>query len=108
MPAAPPSTDCLRTISVPGIRSNRYGCADAAFIQGNALIVHEWIDTAGALAAWMEQRGAATAPIGLDTEFMRTDTFRPKLALVQVNIGGAVALLDAPLLGAHLPLAARL
>ena len=70
--------------------------------------MHEWIDTAGALAAWMEQRGAATAPIGLDTEFMRTDTFRPKLALVQVNIGGAVALLDAPLLGAHVPLAARL
>jgi len=70
--------------------------------------VHEWIDTAGALAAWMEQRGATKAPIGLDTEFMRTDTFRPKLALVQVNVGGAVALLDAPLLGAHPPLAERL
>jgi len=30
------------------------------------------------------------------TEFMRTDTFRPKLALIQANVGGAIALLDAP------------
>jgi ribonuclease D len=48
------------------------------------------------------------AVIGLDTEFMRTDTFRPRLALVQVNIGGAIALLDAPQLGDHAALAARM
>jgi len=69
--------------------------------------VHEWIDAPAALAAWM----AAQAPqqvIGLDTEFMRTDTFRPRLALVQINLGGNIALLDSPALGDHAPLAARL
>jgi len=69
--------------------------------------VYEWIESPDALAAWI----AAQAPqpiVGLDTEFMRTDTFRPKLALVQVNIGGAIALLDAPQLGDHAALAVRL
>jgi len=69
--------------------------------------VYEWIETPDALAAW----NAAQPPqhvIGLDTEFMRTDTFRARLALVQVNIAGAIALLDAPRLGAHEPLGARL
>jgi ribonuclease D len=57
--------------------------------------VNEWIDTAPALQAWIAQQPPHSL-IGLDTEFMRTDTFRPKLALIQANIGGAIALLDAP------------
>jgi len=32
--------------------------------------------------------------IGLDTEFMRTDTFAPRLALIQIEVEGAVALVD--------------
>jgi len=47
------------------------------------------------LAAWIAQQPPHSL-IGLDTEFMRTDTFRPKLALIQANVGGAIALLDAP------------
>jgi ribonuclease D len=57
--------------------------------------VNEWIDAAPALQAWIAQQPPHNL-IGLDTEFMRTDTFRPKLALIQANIGGAIALIDAP------------
>jgi len=66
--------------------------------------VYEWIDAAAALTTWM---AASPAPplIGLDTEFMRTDTFRPRLALVQINRGGRIALLDSPALGDHAALA---
>src|SRR5438445_2833051 len=67
----------------------------------------DWIADTATLDAWL-----ASAPAhmraGLDTEFMRTNTFSPKLALVQINIGGRTALIDAPLLGAHARLAARL
>ncbi len=57
--------------------------------------MNEWIEAGPALQAWIAQQPPHTL-IGLDTEFMRTDTFRPKLALIQANIGGAIALLDAP------------
>lgn len=70
--------------------------------------MHEWIDTPAALAAWMDASQSPTHLLGLDTEFMRTDTFRPRLALVQVNCDGRIALLDSPALGAHAALAARL
>ena len=69
--------------------------------------MYEWIESPELLATWMTAR-PRHAVIGLDTEFMRTDTFRPKLALVQVNIGGTIALLDAPRLGEHAALGARL
>jgi ribonuclease D len=69
--------------------------------------MHPWIDDARALAAWMALRPKHNL-IALDTEFMRTNTFAPRLALVQVNIGGDTALLDAPKLGDHAALAAQL
>jgi ribonuclease D len=60
--------------------------------------MHSWIDTPTALASWIAAR---TMPrlIGLDTEFMRTNTFTPRLALVQLCIDGQIALLDMPQLG---------
>ncbi|HZP66978.1 MAG TPA: HRDC domain-containing protein [Rudaea sp.] len=69
--------------------------------------MHDWIDDTAALERWFGAL-APPAPIGLDTEFLRTDTFRPRLALIQANIDGRIALLDAPKLGAHAPLAAAL
>ncbi len=69
--------------------------------------MNEWIDEPAALGAWIARQPQQIL-IAMDTEFMRTDTFRPKLALIQVNLGGTIALLDAPKLGAHAALAARL
>lgn len=53
--------------------------------------VSQWIDRSNTL-----QDALATAPtlIGLDTEFMRTNTFHPKLALVQLSLDGNIALVD--------------
>lgn len=66
--------------------------------------MHQWIDGAAALAAWVGKR-PVSAVISLDTEFMRTNTFAPILALVQIKIGDEVALLDSPKLGNHAALA---
>ncbi len=53
----------------------------------------EWIDTAGDLSALLSRlRGASR--IGLDTEFMRVNTFWPDLALVQLQADGPPALVD--------------
>jgi ribonuclease D len=62
--------------------------------------MHQWIDEAGALDGWLAQHPCSTV-IAADTEFMRTSTFRSKLALMQLNIDGDIALLDSPRLGAH-------
>jgi ribonuclease D len=62
--------------------------------------MHQWIEEAGALDAWLAQHPRSTV-IAADTEFMRTNTFRSKLALMQLNIGGDIALLDSPRLGRH-------
>jgi len=69
--------------------------------------MHAWIDSDTALAAWIAQHSNNTL-VALDTEFMRTNTFAPILALVQVKLGDEVALLDSTLLGTHAALAARL
>lgn len=64
-----------------------------------------WIDHTQAL---LELDLGASPLIGLDTEFMRTDTFAPKLALIQIEIAGQTALID-PLANIDLGgLAARL
>jgi len=69
--------------------------------------MHSWIDTPAALASWIGTR-AMPQLIGLDTEFMRTNTFTPRLALVQLCIDGQIALLDIPQLGLAEPLIAQL
>jgi ribonuclease D len=51
----------------------------------------DWIGSEGALAEFL---AAAPAALGLDTEFMRINTFAPRLALVQVGRGDAVGLVD--------------
>lgn len=50
-----------------------------------------WIDHTHTL---LELDLGASPLIGLDTEFMRTDSFAPKLALIQIEIGGQTALID--------------
>lgn len=67
----------------------------------------DWIDSEPALTAWISAQTAPTV-IALDTEFMRTDTFYARLALIQAEIGGRTAVIDAPALHGHAALAARL
>ena len=50
-----------------------------------------WIDRTETLQEFNRRPGRL---IGLDTEFMRTDTFAPRLALIQIEVEGAVALVD--------------
>lgn len=69
--------------------------------------MHHWIAQPEAVAALMA-RHPDTRVIGLDTEFMRVDTFFPRLALVQVNIAGEIALLDPLALDGLAALAPRL
>lgn len=69
--------------------------------------MHSWIDTPIALENWIDAQPMPQL-IGLDTEFMRTNTFTPRLALVQICVDGHIALLDSPRLGAHDALAVRL
>lgn len=52
----------------------------------------QWIDNAGLAAATLPQGGELV--VGLDTEFMRTNTFYPKLALIQAAVGGNTLLID--------------
>ncbi len=51
----------------------------------------DWIDRTESLLEIDRRPGQL---IGLDTEFMRTDTFAPKLALIQIEIGEHIALID--------------
>jgi ribonuclease D len=62
--------------------------------------MHRWIDEVAALDAWIAQNPGGGV-IGVDTEFMRTNTFRSKLALMQINLDGDIGLLDSPRLGTH-------
>lgn len=50
-----------------------------------------WIDRTETLLEFDRHPGRI---VGLDTEFMRTDSFAPKLALIQIEIDGEVALVD--------------
>jgi ribonuclease D len=54
-------------------------------------ILADWIERSDTLRSLLEN---APATIGLDTEFMRIDTFLPRLALVQIEINGRIALID--------------
>jgi ribonuclease D len=66
-----------------------------------------WIDTDAALAEWSCAH-PSNVPIGVDTEFMRTNTLLARLALVQLCIGADIALVDVVALGAAAPLRGRL
>jgi ribonuclease D len=71
--------------------------------------VYAWIDGIDPLTALIARHPGARL-VGLDTEFMRVDSFYPQLALAQINLGGEIALVD-PLalhgLGAAAPLIAN-
>lgn len=53
----------------------------------------EWIDHRGALEQWLAPLPAG-ALLGMDTEFMRRNTFYPQLALLQLGHEGRYALID--------------
>lgn len=57
--------------------------------------MYEWIDSPPALENWIATHAAA-GPIFLDTEFMRTNSFYARLALVQIKTDAPIALIDAP------------
>ena len=56
-------------------------------------VAAEWIDQAETLQAWLAAL-PADAAVGLDTEFMRRNTFYPQLALLQLGWNGRHALID--------------
>src|SRR5690606_41876234 len=51
-----------------------------------------WIDQPAELLRRLQ---SAPSRVGLDTEFIRERTFWPRLALVQIAVGGDVLLVDA-------------
>lgn len=53
----------------------------------------EWLDHRAALERWLDALPPG-APVGLDTEFMRRNTFHPQLALLQLGWNGRYALVD--------------
>ena len=53
----------------------------------------EWLDRPEALQAWLATL-PADAAVGVDTEFMRRNTFYPQLALLQLGWNGQHALID--------------
>ena len=52
-----------------------------------------WIDRRDTLEAWLAEL-PADAALGVDTEFMRRNTFHPQLALLQLGWNGRYALVD--------------
>jgi len=56
-------------------------------------VTADWIADRAALQAWLGGV-PADAVVGLDTEFMRRDTFHPQLALLQLGCRGRHALVD--------------
>lgn len=60
-----------------------------------ACLPRHWVDTADALASLIDEISACQV-IALDTEFIKRTTYYPILALIQVNTGKAVYLIDAP------------
>src|SRR5690348_8554000 len=81
------------TIAKPGQSATPGRCAHEPDPQHRNLCMSAaWIADADACSQWIDRNRADV--IGLDTEFMRRNTFHPKLALVQIAAGGACALVD--------------
>lgn len=69
--------------------------------------MHQWIDSDHQLQQLCETL-APVAKIALDTEFIRTDTFYPKIALIQVSDGQQCWLIDVLAITQFAPLKALL
>src|SRR5699024_11637512 len=59
---------------------------------------YQWIDTPQALMDWLAPVAPGTL-LYMDTEFMRERTVWAELALIQVQAGERLALIDAPAIG---------
>ena len=64
---------------------------------------NHWIDNSQQLAELCEQLQSATE-LAIDTEFMRSDTFFAKLALIQLSDGEQCWLIDTPAIDELQPL----
>ncbi len=69
--------------------------------QGNACALNrstvseaQWINTSAGLDDWLAQLPPHESSAGIDTEFVRESTFYPRLALLQIAVGEAIALID--------------
>ncbi|MBT5105348.1 ribonuclease D [Porticoccaceae bacterium] len=69
--------------------------------------INHWIDNSQQLAELCEQLQDATE-LAIDTEFMRSDTFFAKLALIQLSDGEQCWLIDTPAIEQLQPLTALL
>jgi ribonuclease D len=69
--------------------------------------MYSFIDSIDALDTWLDAR-ATPQRIAVDTEFMRTNTFASRLALLQLCVDGEVALVDVVALRRPPSLIARL
>ncbi len=54
----------------------------------------QWIDTPAGLDDWLAQLSTDAPSVGIDTEFVRESTFYPRLALLQIAVDDAIALID--------------
>lgn len=64
-------------------------------IDAQQLTVVNWVLTQAELTAIFDELKAAQV-VALDTEFIKRDTYYPKLALIQINTGKNIYLIDAP------------
>ncbi len=69
--------------------------------------MHQWIDSNDQLKQLCETL-APVAKLALDTEFIRTDTFYPKIALIQISDGQRCWLIDVLAINQFTPLKALL
>ena len=66
-----------------------------ATLQQSATLPVHWVRSFDELEACLDELETCER-IALDTEFIKRDTYYPKLALVQINTGDAIYLIDAP------------
>jgi ribonuclease D len=86
-------TDKTASIHDPAKITNPQAILDA--LQASQQLPVHWVTDFDGLEACLDDLETCER-IALDTEFIKRDTYYPKLALVQINTGEAIYLIDAP------------